>query len=333
MASTSEPASHSSQQVRLNETDLCLHVWGESAPNASDNASVAAAAAAGIVVIFHGFLAHGLYPTVRFAAEALSRQNYIVVAADARGHGQSAGLRGYLPSRETVAQDGVAVVQKVQELFNKNEIKMKTFLVGSSMGGTIALSVALDLQNENKTKGGVNIAGVALLAPMLRLSVSPPARTLLWALSFVAPTWSIIPSSNSSNAEKQYRDPVKRQECIDDVYAKANPENSDSSTTGRCSTSSDTNNKTIRIASASTCVELAGQISDDFSRMTLPLLILLADEDVVVNNDGAVDLYTRAPSVDKSLRRYPALHGLLCEPSPLVDTIQADLLEWIQARS
>jgi hypothetical protein len=57
-------------------------------------------------------------------------------------------------------------------------------------------------------------------------------------------------------------------------------------------------------------------------------------EDCVVNNEGDFKLYEQSPSTtDKTMKRYAALHGLLCEPSPLVDTIQNDILEWIRARS
>jgi len=60
---------------------------------------------------------------------------------------------------------------------------------------------------------------------------------------------------------------------------------------------------------------------------------MVGDEDVVVNNEGSFRLIEEAKSDDKTLKRYPALHGLLCEPSPLVDTIESDLVEWVNARA
>ena len=120
------------------------------------------------------------------------------------------------------------------------------------------------------------IAGVALLAPMLQLSVSAPARSLLWVLSHVLPEWQIIPSS-STNDEKQYRDPVKRKECKDDEYSVKS-------------------SGSIRIGSASTCVELASCIQEEFPNITTPFLVLVADDDVVVNNQGDLDLYEKSPA-------------------------------------
>jgi alpha-beta hydrolase superfamily lysophospholipase len=286
-----------SQTVNLNGTGLCVHTWKP------DHDEVK-----GVVVIFHGFLAHGLYPTVRYAAELLSgSDNYGVVAVDFRGHGQSPGLRGYLPGRDVLIEDGVAIAKYAQSQYNKDGDKnKKCFLLGSSMGGTIALNVAQAMKDDG------SIAGVALLAPMLQLSVSAPARSLLWALSYVLPTWQVIPSS-SSNAEKQYRDATKRKECEDDEFT--------------------THGGKICVGSASTCVELASCIQDQFASITTPFLVLVADEDLIVNNQGSIDLYEKSPAADKTMKRYPALHGLLCEPSPLVETIHADLLEWIRARS
>ena len=295
-----------SETISLKDgTDMVVHIWKPSISTADHEVK-------GIVVVYHGFLAHGLYPTVRYAAELLARTNqYIVLAPDQRGHGtKPVGLQHYLPSREVVIDDSITVVQHAQTAFPQYS---KIFLMGSSMGGTIALNVAQQLcKNSALLKDGCTISGVVLLAPMLQLSVGAPARTLLWMLSHIVPTWEVIPSS-SKNSEKQYRDPIKRAECDNASMQSSNK---------------------IRIASASTCVELASTIQEEFRDITTPYLMLVADEDYVVNNEGDFKLFEQSPSTtDKTMKRYPALHGLLCEPQPLVDTIQTDILEWIRARS
>lgn len=283
-----------SQTVPIGSKNLCIHTWNVS----KDSKSVA--------VIFHGFLAHGLYPTVRYAADGMAAAGHAVVAPDFEGHGQSPGLRGYLPSMDALVQDALAVAEYASSLCadDNDKDETKIFLVGSSMGGAIALAVAERL-------GAGKVAGLVLLAPMLRLSVSGPERQLLWGLSYILPTLNIIPSS-STNAEQQYRDPVKRKECEDDEKT--------------------VKGKTIRIGSASTCVQLASSMKDEFfAKVTCPFLLLVADEDVVVNNQGSLDLMEKAASSDKTMKRYPALHGLLCEPKPLVDTIESDIIEWMEA--
>lgn len=277
--------------VQLNGTELCLHTW---APECG------AAGARGVVVVFHGFLAHALYPTVRYAAEVLCGE-YVVVAPDLRGHGGSPGPRGLLPAVDGLVGDCVAVAAHARQTYPRGSC----FLVGSSMGGALALAVA-------QRMGAEELAGVALLAPMLKLSVGSFSRSLLRALSAVFPQWQVIPSS-STNADSQYREPARRAECEQD----------ESSVKG----------SRIRIASASACVELACRLQDDFDKVAIPFLVMVADQDVVVDIQGALDLYDKAPATDKTMKRYPALHGLLCEPTPLRDTIQRDLQTWMRERS
>ena len=281
----------SSQTLKIRGMDCCLHSWNTDSSKEQPRA---------LIVIYHGFLAHGKYPTVRYAAELLAANNYAVTAADMPGHGKSPGLRGYLPSSEVLIQDGLAIAEHATNIFST----LPLFLVGSSMGGTVALSVANEL--------GTKVAGVILLAPLLAIHVREPARYVLKALSSVIPTLKIIPSSSTS-AEKQYRDPQKRKECEEDELSIPG--------------------STIRVGSASTCVELAKEIHDKFSSISCPFLCLIGTQDAVVDNTGSLELMKASPSHDKTLKKYEALHGLLCEPSPLVDRIHGDVLTWLDEHS
>lgn len=284
-----------SELVQIGDSKLCMHSW-----------PVSTTPVTAVALIYHGFLAHGLYPTVRYAANALhSIAGVQVVSFDLRGHGRSKGLAGYLPSAKELLLEAVAIAHYVHERFviTNTTTNRKFFLVGSSMGGAIALGVSQTIQ--------LSLDGIILMAPMLQLSVSPLERTLLYGLACILPAVSCIPSKSSSSAALQYRDPIKRQECEQDAFV--------------------TTASTIRAGSACTCVELTHLL--DFTQITAPLLILVADEDVIVQNAGAERLMEQAiHSVDKTLFRYPALHGLLCEPRPLLDEIEHDLIEWVQKR-
>ncbi|KAL3938269.1 MAG: hypothetical protein SGBAC_006792 [Bacillariaceae sp.] len=256
-----------------------------------------------LMVIFHGFLAHGNYPTVRYAAEFLSAQGYAVVSIDFPGHGKSPGDRGLIESAEILVQDGKAMVEYATALYAAKAPKL--FLVGSSMGGAIALSVAQSMPKEA-------IAGVVLLAPMLQLNVSAIERYALMGLSCVVPTMALIPSSATDSA-KQYRDASKRKECDEDPLTVSGAK--------------------LKTASALACVDIAHNIQAEFNKIETPYLIMVADEDVVVKNAGSEKLFAETPATtDKTKKHYAALHGLLCEPSPLFDEIQKDMLDWIQER-
>jgi len=258
-----------------------------------------------LMVIFHGFLAHGNYPTVRYAAEFLAEPGYAVVSVDFPGHGKSPGDRGLIESAEILVQDGKAMVEFAKGLY-KDYSPPKLFLVGSSMGGAIALSVAQIMPKDS-------IAGVVLLAPMLQLNVSSIERFALWGMSCVVPTMSLIPSS-ATDSIKQYRDETKRKECDDDPLTVSGAK--------------------LKTASALACVDIALNIQEQFAKIETPYLIMVADEDVVVKNAGSEALFAKSPdTTDKTKKHYPALHGLLCEPSPLFDTIKKDMLDWIQQRA
>ncbi|GAX21786.1 acylglycerol lipase [Fistulifera solaris] len=282
-----------SEFVSIGDYQLCVHHYPTNTPEPT-----------AVALLFHGFLAHGLYPTVKYAAQVLQQQRMQVFSYDMQGHGRSEGLSGYLPSAEAVLEEAVAMTRYVQNKYIHNNNHSKFFLVGSSMGGAIALGVSQQISVTG---------GVILLAPMLQLSVSSWEQLLLQGLAAVLPTISCIPS-RSTSAALQYRDPTKRQECTDDpLVPKTN---------------------TIRIGSANTCVQLTQRVSEHASALTVPLLILLAEEDVIVQNEGAERLFATAVQCpDKTLKRYPgALHGLLCETRPLLDQVEQDLVEWVLAR-
>ena len=172
------------------------------------------------------------------------------------------------------------------------------------MGGSIALAVAQKLKEQ--------VTGVVLLGPMLKLNVSSIERVGLKGLAMLCPTLSLIPSS-STNSEKQYRDEVKRRECDLDPLT--------------------VSGSYLKPASALALVEITDRVQEQFESTNIPFLLMIADQDVVIKNEGSEELYMKSPSKDKTKKNYPALHGLLCEPTPLCDTIQKDMLDWINARS
>jgi alpha-beta hydrolase superfamily lysophospholipase len=177
--------------------------------------------------------------------------------------------------------------------------------------GAIALKVATQLSS-TQTKN-IKVTGVVLLAPMLAVKVAEPLRYVLWCLAHTIPTLQVIGGSKASSSADQYRDPEKRAECDEDPLAIKGSQ--------------------LRCASAWSCVELACDLRyHTLDQVTVPFLCLLANQDTVVDNAGSMELMDQSPSTDKTLKKYDALHGLLCEPQPLLGTIHSDILDWINKR-
>ena len=84
--------------------------------------------------------------------------------------------------------------------------------------------------------------------------------------------------------------------------------------------------------SALTCVEFTTKLQQSFHRVKVPFLCMIAEEDVVVDNSKAKELMKKSPSKDKTLKSYAALHGLLCEPAPLLGIIEDDFVQWLLER-
>jgi alpha-beta hydrolase superfamily lysophospholipase len=103
------------------------------------------------VIVLHGIGYHsGPYKVV---ADALNPEGIDVYGLDARGHGLSAGTRGYVGAPARVAHDVAAMVACIRN----QQPTARVFLVGDSMGCNYALDYAKDHQDE--------LAGLVLLAP------------------------------------------------------------------------------------------------------------------------------------------------------------------------
>ena len=220
---------------------------------------------------------------------------------DLPGHGASEGTRGLLSGVDSLIDDGILVAKHAKANSPDN---LPLFLVGSSMGGAIALAVA--------NKFPETVKGVVMLAPMLSLNVSSAARTALGILSTIFPSvlLPMIPSS-ATNSEKQYRDAERRSECDKDTLSYKGY---------------------MRPRSVNTCVEFTTYTQQLFDTVTVPFLYMLAEGDVVVDNSKANELMEKSKSTDKTLKSYDALHGLLCEPAPLLGIIEDDFVSWMLER-
>lgn len=306
-----------SEMIQIQGMDCCFHTW-KSKKEVEDPSSFQPPPKA-LIVYLHGANTHGTFPTTRYVCDNLISNGYAFMSFDFPGHGKTSGLRGMLESPDLIINFGVDIVEHAVRTYeiqianamqtgkyksSKNKPGMKVFLVGSSLGGNIALQVALRRKDL--------VSGVVLLAPMLKLPIplSGVTRYLLKALATAMPFQEAIPVGDN----KHYRCPAKLKECESDKlkpFSKGDK---------------------IRLGSVSTLMELSLQIQSQFNDITFPCFVMIGDDDSIVDNSGAEDLINQSPSKDTILKRYPAKHGIMGEPSPLYDHMQSDLVKWIDAR-
>jgi acylglycerol lipase len=249
-----------------------------------------------VVVIAHGAGEHG--GRYRYVVETLVPAGYAVYAIDHRGHGRSSGGRAQLDRLGYVVADLDTLVDRARGAHPGS----KLFLLGHSMGGTIAIAYALDHQDK--------LDGLALSAPLAALEAAPlPLRLIARALSVVAPGAGVV----DVDAEAVSRDPEEVRAYLDD------PLNHHGKLPAR------------------TVQELAdaiGGFEAAMPRITLPLLVLYGTADTLVPPKAGQMVNDRAGSPDKTLHVYDGyFHELFNEPAGERERPLGDLKTWLDARS
>lgn len=249
---------------------------------------------AAVVVLVHGFLEHG----GRHAdvAAVLNRHGYAVYAIDLRGHGKSEGDRVFVKSFLEHLRD----VELFLDHVRKQQPGRPRFLVGFSMGGTIAASLA--------ARGLADVRGLVLAAPAVQIGggVFPVLRLLAGVLGRLLPRLSLVRmgfrnmSRDPEVVAQVERDPLAFHGCFP----------------------------------ARTGAEILAatrRLEDTMEAIELPLLILHGTGDLVTDVEGSRQLHARARSTDKTLKLYDGLyHDLFHEPEK--ERVVADLVEWLDAR-
>jgi alpha-beta hydrolase superfamily lysophospholipase len=246
-----------------------------------------------VVVIAHGAGEHsGRYTHV---AQRLVDEGYAVYAIEHRGHGRSQGPRALIDRID----NAVADLDKLVVAAGDAHPGVPLFLLGHSMGGTLAVSYALAHQQR--------VAGLVLSGPLAALEAVPaPMRMTARTLSVLAPRAPLIAIDSSL---------VSRDPAVVDDY-RADPLVHHGKLPAR------------------TVVELAGAIEafpGAVGSITVPTLIMYGTDDGLCPPQGSVMLSQRIGSADKELKAYQGLyHEILNEPER--DQVLDDLCAWLSAR-
>ena len=244
------------------------------------------------LVICHGVNSHG--GQYLAAGEEFARRGFAVTALDLRGRGKSDGERFYIDSiDEYVADLGLAI-----DFARSKHADLPLYLLGHSAGGVTSVTYALDQQDK--------IDGLICESFAFRVFAPNFALKLLEGASHVLPHTHVL----RLKMEDFSRDP--------DWVAQLNADPL-------------TDNEVQPVATVAAFARAGERFEREFSRITLPVLIMHGTADKATRPDGSQEFFDKAGSVDKTLKLYDGYaHDLLNDLGR--ERVFDDIVGWIEAR-
>lgn len=244
-----------------------------------------------VVVLSHGFNAHsGHYGWV---AEQLVQSGFAVYALDHRGRGHSDGDRFFVQTMSEFVDDLGTFIRQTKE----REPGLPVFLLGHSAGGVISCVYALEHQSE--------LAGLICESFAFRIPAPDFALAVIKGLSHIAPHAHVLKLPNEAFS----RDPKVVQALNQDPLIA---------------------NEVQPTQTLAAMVRADERLEKEFSRITLPVLIVHGTLDKVTKPSGSQFFFDKTGSKDKTLKLYDGhFHDLLNDVGK--ETVLADIRTWIEA--
>ena len=248
----------------------------------------------GVVVLAHGLAEHaGRY---RHVSERLGSLGLVVYAPDHRGHGRSGGKRVTLAAWSDFTDDlhtlfGIAADEYPDK---------RTFLLGHSMGGAIALSYALDHQAD---LDGLMLSGPAVVPSVGQAKALVAVGKILGRLIPAAPVLKLDPNL------------VSRDKNVVDAYV-ADPLGYHGSVTAGL---------------AAAMLGVGDTFPARLPSLTIPVLLQHGTADGLADVSGSELIAELAGSEDLTLKKYDGLfHEVFNEPEK--ERVLDDLIAWLRPR-
>ncbi|KAI8539809.1 hypothetical protein RHMOL_Rhmol09G0211800 [Rhododendron molle] len=261
------------------------------------------------VAVVHGFTGQTSW-MLNLTAILFAKSGFATCAIDHQGHGLSDGLSNHIPDVGPVVDDCVSFFDSFRARYPAS---LPSFLYGESLGGAIALLIAL-----RRGSGPIGRAydGLVLNGAMCGISdkFKPPwpLEHFLSAVAAVVPTWQVVPTRGS----------------IPDVSFKVEWKRRLAMVTPR------RNNSWPRAATARELLRVCREVQSKFTEVDVPFLIIHGGGDVICDPACAEELYQKAASKDKTIRIYPGMwHQLIGEPDESVDLVFGEVVEWLRTRA
>jgi len=248
-----------------------------------------------VVVYLHGIEGHGQW--FEQTAIRLNHLGMTIYALDRRGAGRNAEDRGHIKSYRQLLADLTALIGQIGLRHRQSPI----FLLGNCWGAKMATVLAA-------AEPGARLAGLVLTSPALAVKVDLDLASKLkiawcWLTGsrrrFPIPLSPEMFTDNEPYLEFIRQDPLRLTEATASFYVES--------------------------------LKLTRLAGDAAARLRLPVLILQAGQDRIVDLDGVRKWFGRVASSDKTLEIFPwAAHSL--DFDARAGEYAAVLSAWLSAR-
>jgi len=221
---------------------------------------------------------------------------YEVCSLDTQGHGKSEGVRCYVDNFSDYLDD----LKIFFDIVHQRHSDRKIFMVGHSMGSTIALAYAVQHQRD---LAGLIISGVALKPGS---SISPILKKVVRLISLLFPKMGVTVLDATA---------ISQDKAVVDAYV-----NDPLVYRGKV---------TARLGAE--LLRTIDKLPSLIPEINLPIIIMQGTEDRLCNPEGSPMLHDLVGSRDKTLKLYEGFHHeIFNEPGHL--QVMADLEAWLTTR-
>ncbi|CAG9311098.1 unnamed protein product [Blepharisma stoltei] len=248
-----------------------------------------------IVFLFHGIhVSSGIFS---YLAKRLYELNIAVLAFDQECHGKSQGKLGIIYTIDEYINCGIKYIEKSIENYPKNT---PIFILGESMGGTICMNIALEMQSM--------IKGMVLFAPALAASpsFSPFLIKLARCLGCLCPRMP----TKSPDLKSLSRNPYN------EGWYQENPEYYTGKTKAR---------------TGSALLKSFDKLRPRLKNVRVPFIIFQGGNDTKVNIEVNRKFVENSAVEDKEFVYYEEMRHEVCN-EPEIEEIIEKVLNWISQR-
>ncbi len=221
-----------------------------------------------VLVLLHGIGAHSL--RFEYLTRYFQKQKFNIYAFDFTGFGKSQTFQGHVESFNTYINETLAIVKLSKMDFPGN----KTFLIGEDIGGVIGLYFAKYYQKL--------INGLILLSPSVKIKMHIPLQKLLNAII-----------STALNKLHQFDLPFTNEMLTRDFKMQKKLQHDELDT------------KTVTAKFYFAMMESLKKIHKIAEQVTLPVYILQAGNDMLVDIDSVKEVFSCLNSSIKELNILP----------------------------